>query len=283
MLSMHADQAEGLRRIAADNMLRVVTVASATAGAGKTALAINLAAAIARSGREVLLLDGDTTKNTVSRRLAVMPAHDLLDVIHGSYPAGKATAIDGVSVLPVGRGAEAMTSLSRRDPEWLVRRFYRTEDASDVMIVDTPSRAPGCVWAAGSAAHDVLVLLRQSSASLLANYALIKAMIRQLAIRRFSILVTGVPSDLEARVAFEKIARAAQRYLAVSLRYTGYVPNDDDVARADALGTCAVDAFPAAPAAVAFREVARRLMGGSAVRLASADAEPFREVMKSDD
>jgi len=280
MLSLRTDQAEGLRRLAADNTLRVITVASATAGVGKTAVCINLAAAIARSGREVLILDADTAKNSVSRRLAVMSAHDLLDVVHGCYPAGKATAIEAVSVLPVGRGAEAMATLSHSDPDWLVKHFYRTNEPADVMIIDTASRAPACIAPTGSATHEVVVLLARTSASLLANYALIKAMIRQFAIRQFSILVSGVQSEDEARTTFENIATAARRYLAVSLRYLGYIPIDEELARADTLSTCVVDAFPTAPAAVAFRELARTLMGDSFVQPAAREDAPFAEVMK---
>jgi flagellar biosynthesis protein FlhG len=124
------------------------------------------------------------------------------------------------------------------------------------------------------------VLLRKTSASLLANYALIKAMIRQFAIRQFSIVVSGVESEDEARTVFENIAAAARRYLAVSLRYLGYIPNDEELARADTLSTCVVDAFPTAPAAVAFRELARALMGDFSAQAALREDEPFPEVMK---
>ncbi|HSQ03487.1 MAG TPA: hypothetical protein VLN59_05605, partial [Burkholderiales bacterium] len=137
-----------------------------------------------------------------------------------------------------------------------------------------------CIAPTGSATHDMLVLLTKTSASLLANYALIKAMIRQFAIRRFSIVVSGVQSEDEARTAFENIAATARRYLAVSLRYLGYIPNDEELARADTLSTCVVDAFPAAPAAVAFRELARTLMGDTATPSGARQDEPFRDVMK---
>ena len=78
----------------------------------------------------------------------------------------------------------------------------------------------------------------------------------------------------------EEIAATARRYLAVSLRYLGYIPNDEELARADTLSTCVVDAFPAAPAAVAFRELARTLMGDTATPSGARQDEPFRDVMK---
>jgi len=51
------DQAEGLRRLLSRDALRIITVVSATAGVGKTSAVINLAVALARAGREVLILD----------------------------------------------------------------------------------------------------------------------------------------------------------------------------------------------------------------------------------
>ena len=51
------DQAEGLRRLLVLNQTQVITVVAGKAGVGRTSATINLAAALARSGKDVLVLD----------------------------------------------------------------------------------------------------------------------------------------------------------------------------------------------------------------------------------
>ena len=51
------DQADGLRRLMAGNTARRVTLVDGTTGTGACSVALNLAAALARQGRDVLLLD----------------------------------------------------------------------------------------------------------------------------------------------------------------------------------------------------------------------------------
>ena len=54
-----SDQAAGLRRLLGQTGFQVITVMSGQQGAGKTAATANLAVALARSGRDVLIVDQD--------------------------------------------------------------------------------------------------------------------------------------------------------------------------------------------------------------------------------
>ena len=54
-----SDQAAGLRRLLGQTGFQVITVMSGQKGAGKTAATANLAVALARSGRDVLIVDQD--------------------------------------------------------------------------------------------------------------------------------------------------------------------------------------------------------------------------------
>jgi flagellar biosynthesis protein FlhG len=78
------DQADGLRRLLAKDFLRIVTVTSGRNRVGKTSAVINLAAALARAGRDVLVIDENTNANNLSGSLGLRARYDLLDVIRGS-------------------------------------------------------------------------------------------------------------------------------------------------------------------------------------------------------
>lgn len=69
-------------------MTRIIAVALAKGGVGKTTTAVNLAAALAHAGRRVLLVDTDT-QNQAARSLGILPEKGLYD-----YVADKADAAE---------------------------------------------------------------------------------------------------------------------------------------------------------------------------------------------
>ena len=68
-------------------MTRIIAVALAKGGVGKTTTAVNLAAALAHSDRRVLLVDTDT-QNQAARSLGVVPEKGLFDFVTGEAEAG---------------------------------------------------------------------------------------------------------------------------------------------------------------------------------------------------
>ena len=75
------DQAEGLRRLLAQDSLHIITVVSGSVGAGKTSTVINLAAALAHNGKDVLVIDENAGANNLAGTLGLSAHRDLLDVI----------------------------------------------------------------------------------------------------------------------------------------------------------------------------------------------------------
>ena len=80
---MRSDQAEGLRRLLGRNMARVITLEAGASGAGKTSVAVNIAAALATRGMQVLLLDANSGAANVSALLGLRPRFDLRDALNG--------------------------------------------------------------------------------------------------------------------------------------------------------------------------------------------------------
>jgi chromosome partitioning protein len=94
--------ATSLRRVT------VYAVASQKGGVGKTTTAVNVAACIADGGHRTLLVDVDPQANaTVGLGLPRDAAPSLYDVLSGTVDAEAAvrvTAVDGLDILPAGRG-----------------------------------------------------------------------------------------------------------------------------------------------------------------------------------
>jgi flagellar biosynthesis protein FlhG len=77
--------------------------------------------------------------------------------------------------------------------------------------------------------------------------------------RSFAVLVNMVRNDWEARRTFTQLARVAERFLHVDLRYVGHVPQDPEVAAAVRRQMPVAELAPGAPAARAFEALAERL------------------------
>jgi capsular exopolysaccharide synthesis family protein len=80
-----------LRYFNVDREMRTLLVASAAPGDGKTTIALHLAAAAARVGSIVLLVEADLRHPTVAQQLDVGPGPGLSDVLIGSLSLWKAT------------------------------------------------------------------------------------------------------------------------------------------------------------------------------------------------
>lgn len=127
------------------HMTRIIAVSLSKGGVGKTTTAVNLAAALAYTGRRVLLVDCDTQAQA-GAALGVSPRHDLADLITGAVRAEKALhqARQNLMLLAGGVGLAGVTrEIARQDfgGEWLLaERLEPLNGRFDYIILDT---APG--------------------------------------------------------------------------------------------------------------------------------------------
>lgn len=109
-------EAFGGNGIAATPRGNLILVTSALPGEGKSFVAINLAAGIARQGdRRVLLVDADVKPGSLGHLLGASDAPGLLDLIRSGGRAVEEmivpTAVDNLDLLPLGRGGEGNAEL----------------------------------------------------------------------------------------------------------------------------------------------------------------------------
>jgi succinoglycan biosynthesis transport protein ExoP len=94
-----------LRYFNVDRQLRTLLVASAAPGDGKTTIARHLAAAAARMGSRVLLLEADLRRPTLAQQLDVQSGPGLADVLIGAVAIGEATQLIDLGTPPAGEGS----------------------------------------------------------------------------------------------------------------------------------------------------------------------------------
>jgi succinoglycan biosynthesis transport protein ExoP len=101
-----------LRYFNVDRELRTLLIASAAPGDGKTTVARHLAAAAARMGSRVLLLEADLRRPTLAQQLDVSSGPGVADVLIGAVSLSEATQIVGLDLPRVdGSGGRSLDVL----------------------------------------------------------------------------------------------------------------------------------------------------------------------------
>jgi len=142
--------------------MQTIAVAAHKGGAGKTTIAVNLAGALAATGRRVLVVDCDPQGAVAAALAVVVEKPTLYEVLSGTAAADAlcSTAVEGLVVLPADLDlAGAEVELPRR-AGWhtvIARALRPLSGHYDVCLLDTAPGLGVLPYAALCAATGVLV------------------------------------------------------------------------------------------------------------------------------
>ncbi|HLX01018.1 MAG TPA: MinD/ParA family protein [Trinickia sp.] len=249
------DQAEGLRRLLSKNGSRVVAVTGGSSHVGRTSTVVNLAAALAAQGKDVLVVDECLGGNSVSTVLGgVRGTGNFSAVMKGEMPLDEAAARHplGFSVLAASRHHSDAYSAEQLGAV--------LSGPADIVLIDAQLDRRGALSPLAVQAHDVLIVTRVAALAITEAYACMKRLHYEHAIAQFRVLVNHVSSVADAHTAFENLAQVAGRYLTVQITDAGFVASDPLMERSFELSRCVVDAFPSTPAARDYRHLAAEML-----------------------
>jgi flagellar biosynthesis protein FlhG len=240
--------------------VRVIAVASGKGGVGKTSVSVNLATSLQNAGQRTLLLDTDLGLANVDVMLGLSPRFTRADVFAGRCELADTLleGPNGLLVVPAASGKRHMTELTPAQHIGLVHAFSQLDVPIDVMVIDNAAGISDSVLTFCQAAQDVIVVVCDEPASVTDAYALIKVLSRERGVTRVQVLANQVGHTSEGRQLYDKLERVTSKFLDVTLNYLGAIPRDEWLRRAIQRQEAVVDAFPAAPASMAFREIAKR-------------------------
>jgi flagellar biosynthesis protein FlhG len=241
--------------------VQVIAVTSGKGGVGKTNVSINLATALAKRGRSVMLLDADLGLANVDVVLGLKARRTLAHVLEGECELDEVVihAPGEVRVVPAASGVQRMAGLSPQETAGIIHAFSELERVPDTLVVDTAAGINESVASFARAASDVLVVACDEPASITDAYALTKTLSRHHGVNEFRVLANMVRSAAQGREVFDKLSRVVHRFLDVSLLYEGFIPEDEFLRRAVQKQKPVVQAFPRCRASLAFRRLALRV------------------------
>jgi len=279
MHEANVDQATGLRRMGAPRPVKVVAVSGGKGGVGKTNVSVNLALALSKLGRKVMLLDADFGLANVDVLLGLSPEYDLSHLIRGERNLEE-IIVEGpadIRIIPASSGVGRMASLSPAEHAGVIRAFSELSYDLDVLIVDTAAGISDGVVSFCRASQEVIVVVCDEPASITDAYAFMKVMNREYGVERFHVLANMVRSAREGHELYLKLTRAAERFLDITPTFLGAIPHDERLRKAVQKQQAVVEAYPGSPSAVALKKVARSIDEWPLARQAGGQLEFFVE------
>ena len=255
------DQASGLRRMANPKPVRVITIASGKGGVGKTNVSVNLALALAATGKDVTILDADLGLANIDVMLGLHSDKNLSNVMNGECDLEEVLldGPNGIKVIPASSGVKDMAEMSPAQHAGLVSAFSELSHNIDILLVDTAAGISDSVVSFSRAAQEVIVVVCDEPASITDAYALIKLLNKDQGIFKFHILANMVSGPQQGREVYEKLSKVSDRFLDVALDYLGHVPFDEHLQKAIKRQKAVVEAFPRSRAAQAFQTLSKKV------------------------
>ena len=249
----------------------IVAVTSGKGGVGKTFVSANLAAALARAGRRVLVLDADLGLANLDVVLNLYPKITLHDVFTGKSTLAEAVlpAPGGFHVLLAGSGMVEYSRMTPEVREQLQKVIADVAPRFDHVLLDTGAGISDVVLYTVSLAGDVLVVVTPEPTSLTDAYATIKVLATTQGRRHVHLLVNQTRKLGEGRAVRQQLQQVVDRYVnphidgTVHLELLGEVPSDPAVREAVQRRQLLLETFPGTAAAMALVTAAGRLLAES--------------------
>lgn len=243
---------------------KVFAITSGKGGVGKTFVSANLAAALAKRGMRVLVLDADLGLANLDVVLNLYPKITLHDVFTGKATLEEAVvqAPGGFSVLLAGSG---MVEYSRLTPEVrddFLRVLEGLVPRYDIVLLDTGAGISDVVLFTVSLAAEVLLVATPEPTALTDAYATIKVLATQQKRNNIRIVINQVAKQGDGKAITNQLQQVFDRFVktepeqGMRLIHMGDIPADTAVRQAVMKRQLLAQASPGCPAALAMTQLA---------------------------
>jgi flagellar biosynthesis protein FlhG len=261
--------AAGLTAAGTGKGARITAVTSGKGGVGKTFVTANLAAALARRGERVLVLDADLGLANIDVVLNLYSRLTLHDVFTGRTPLDDAIlpAPGGFSVLLAGSGLVEYSRMTPEVRDKVLEVIGRVRPRYDHVLLDTGAGISDVVLFTVSLADEVLIVATPEPTSLADAYATVKVLASTQSARPMRLLVNQTQKSGEGRAVRTQLQQVVDRFVnvhlphPVKLDHIGDVPQDTAVRETVQRRQLLLESLPGSAAAQALVAAAGRLVG----------------------
>ncbi len=269
------DQASDLRTLVrhaaaahapAEARPRRIVVFGGKGGVGTTTMAVNLAVALSQQGRRILICDAAGGDAAV--QCGIEPRFTLADVLSGNRTLAQALHQGSAGVQILAGARELVRWNETAEAAWnrLLTQVASLSPRPEVVIIDAGSRPDPLARQLWQAADWVLLVTTAETAAIQGAYASIKLLGDPARSASIAVVVNRSPRESLAGEAQHRLAGACRRFLGLSVRSLGSLPEDGAVQQCAARGESFVVAMPACLASLRLRHVTRAIVNSMFTR-----------------
>ena len=269
------DQATQLRNIIKANSVnygpkaRVFTVTSGKGGVGKSNVSINLAVKLSQMGKKVVILDADFGLANIEVMFGAIPKYNLADLIYKGKSINEIITAGPLDIgfISGGSGIAGLTNLGRDYINYLIQNLAKLDTLYDVIIIDTGAGISDAVLEFLVASKEILLVTTPEPTSITDSYSLLKALTRDPRFNRehteIKIVANKTEDFDEGKQLYAKLSTVVSRYLKLSMKFVGVIPNDNQLVKAVMQQSPVSISAPNSKASIAFDDLAKTLMSGA--------------------
>ena len=243
---------------------RVIAVTSGKGGVGKTNLTVNLAIALGKKGKRVIVIDADLGTANVDVLLGTSSKYTLLSLarediqledvlVRGPY---------GVSYISGGSGMEHAGEMSVMQRQVIFNKLAACDEWADIILVDTGAGVGKNVLDFIMASDEVVLVITPEPTALTDGYAVLKSYRQLEATQPIRLVVNRVYDIVESSETANKLICTAERFLHMELKSLGFVFDDTSLMKAVRRQVPLMAAYPDSMAARCVEALANSLVSG---------------------
>ena len=212
---------------------KVLAVTSGKGGVGKTNITVNLAIALKRAGKKVLVIDADLGMANVDVVLGSRSHKHLLNILEDGVELNNVLINGpyGVKYISGGSGIEKAIDFSMEQRQLLMQKLAACGSQADIILLDTGAGLGKNVMDFVLAADEVLLITTPEPTALTDAYAMMKAYSMYAKEKNLRLIINRVYDEQESKDVAAKLKQTAERFLQMPIDCLGYVYEDSAVMR----------------------------------------------------
>ena len=205
-------------------IVKIYAVVSGKGGVGKTNISVNLALAMAKKGKKVLILDADIGMTNADIIMGMHYEYDLFDYLEGEVELRDIIYEGplGVKVISGGAGLLEMNDLDEDAQGNFIENLINLGDF-DILIIDNGAGITKETLSFITFAHEVILVTTPEPTAITDAYRVLKSISYYGLKPTVKVVINKISSKEAGDEAFNKLYSTCTEFLKVKIENSGYV------------------------------------------------------------